>query len=274
MTNTLLDIRTAAHLLGGEAHGNRVSCPGPGHSKKDRSLSVTFTADGFLTNSFAGDDFRDCRDHVKARLGLSDEQPVLRVRTPDIDMSNLIDLDARIREAARLWETSVPIEGTLAEVYLRSRDLTYSGSTLRFRAGCRSMVALMTDALTGEPCGVQRTFLDASGNKVDRKMKGRARGAVVRLHEWFAGCGIGIAEGIETALATGFEPMWACLSAGTMKSLPVVRGLEVISIFADHDRAGIDAANTCGERWHAAGCEVIMAAPTERGSDFAERSAA
>ena len=52
----------------------RISIPGPGHSSRDRSLSVTFdptAPDRFTVNSFAGDDWRACKDLVRARYGLS-----------------------------------------------------------------------------------------------------------------------------------------------------------------------------------------------------------
>ncbi|MFK4537992.1 hypothetical protein ABIA00_006175 [Bradyrhizobium ottawaense] len=71
--------------------------------------------------------------------------------------------------------------GTLAETYLASRGLSYSGDAIRFRENDRTMVALMTDVVTNEPCGVHCTYLDRDGQKIERKMRGRALGAVVRL---------------------------------------------------------------------------------------------
>ena len=65
--------RHLASLLGGDVARDRVLCPGPGHSSHDRSLSVRLNsaaADGFMVNSFSGDDWRECRDYVRARLGL------------------------------------------------------------------------------------------------------------------------------------------------------------------------------------------------------------
>ena len=69
--------------LGGEASGNSVMAPGPGHSPHDRSLSVTLDANapgGFLVHSFAGDDPIACKDHVRARLGLPAFQPQAKMR--------------------------------------------------------------------------------------------------------------------------------------------------------------------------------------------------
>ena len=65
-------LRSTAHALGGDVSGhNSIAIPGPGHSGRDRSLSVTFddsAPDGCLVNSFAGDYFAACRDHVRQLL--------------------------------------------------------------------------------------------------------------------------------------------------------------------------------------------------------------
>ena len=70
MTAFTIDICQLARHLDGEVTGrNSIVAPGPGHSRKDRSLSVTLdrdAPDGFLVNSFAGDDPITCRDHVRA----------------------------------------------------------------------------------------------------------------------------------------------------------------------------------------------------------------
>ena len=70
---SLPPIERIAELLGGEASGNQVRAPGPGHSAGDRSLSVLLDAsapEGFVVHSFAGDDAIRCRDYVRDRLGL------------------------------------------------------------------------------------------------------------------------------------------------------------------------------------------------------------
>ena len=75
----MMHIGNAAAALGGEVTGhNTILCPGPGHSPKDRSLSVKLdptAPGGFLTYSHTGDDWRLCRDHVRACLGLPPCQP-------------------------------------------------------------------------------------------------------------------------------------------------------------------------------------------------------
>lgn len=274
---TVIDIKQAERLLGGKIYGrNRILCPGPGHSRNDRSMSVMFTDSGFVVKSFSTDDWKECRDYVKSVLGLSDDRPVsFREPVPFIDPDRL----RKKRTAQEIWERSIPITGTLAETYLASRGLSYSGDALRFNRAGRSMVALRTDAESGDPIGIHQTFLDGNGRAVvmpdgrkKKMMLGQADDGcvgVVRLSgDDEVMSGLGIAEGIETALAAPFRPIWACLSAGSMKAFPVLPGVDALSIFADQDRAGLDAANTCGERWHAAGAEVIMAAPLK--GDFAD----
>ena len=271
MTAPQPNLKAAALALGGDVAGrNRILCPGPGHSRRDRSLSVTFTGDDFLVHSFAGDDFRECRDHVKAVLGLSDGKPVaFNDNTPRIDPEKL----ARQKTAAEIWARSIPIAGTLAETYLASRSLTYDGDALRFHRGKRMMVAQITDAITGEPIGLHRTFLDHKGNRTEKKMLGAAAGGVVCLSaDDEVTTGLGIAEGIETALAVPFRPVWACLSAGQIAAFPVLAGIESLTIFADNDasKTGQKAANECAERWHAAGCEVTINIVDSAGVDFAD----
>ena len=71
----MLTLRNLALALRGEVVGNQVLCAGPGHSPRDRSLSIKLARDdpaGFKVHSFAGDDFKACRDHVKRALGLRD----------------------------------------------------------------------------------------------------------------------------------------------------------------------------------------------------------
>src|SRR6516165_7485465 len=69
-----MDLRQLATALCGDISGSQVLAPGPGHSAEDRSLSVKLDSkarDGFVVHSFAGDDPITCRDHVRAKLGLS-----------------------------------------------------------------------------------------------------------------------------------------------------------------------------------------------------------
>ena len=92
--------------------------------------------------------------------------------------------------------------------------------------------------------------------------------------------GLLVGEGMETVLsaARGFTPAWACLDAWHLKTLPVLGGLDCLTIVADHDapnpqtgiRAGEDAAISCARRWLAAGVEVRIWSHRRTGVDFAD----
>ena len=87
-----------------------------------------------------------------------------------------------------------------------------------------------------------------------------------------------VAEGIETALtaAAGFGLAWACLDAWHLRTLPVLSGIDALTIVADHDkrnpqtgiRTGDAAANACARRWAAAGVEVSSGPQRKREPDF------
>ena len=74
----MITLRELARALGGEITSGKVLCSGPGHSRADRSLQIVLDPGmpgGFAVHSYAGDDFRDCRDYVRRALGLSPFKP-------------------------------------------------------------------------------------------------------------------------------------------------------------------------------------------------------
>jgi putative DNA primase/helicase len=116
--------------------------------------------------------------------------------------------------------------------------------------------------LTGEPQAVSRTFLDADGQKIERKFLGPTGGAAIKLDsdENVLG-GLYIGEGIETCMAArafGLRPAWALGSAGAIAAFPVLAGIECLTLLAEHDEASARAIQSCGNRWHAAGREVLV----------------
>src|SRR6478609_3068741 len=72
-----LDPRSIARALGGEVSGQQILAPGPGHSPKDRSLSIKVdptAPDGILIHSFANDDWKVCREHIRRTLGMPEPE--------------------------------------------------------------------------------------------------------------------------------------------------------------------------------------------------------
>lgn len=191
--------------------------------------------------------------------------------------------------ARALWREAVPARGTLVETYLRGRGLALPGDApLRFHGACPrgrerlpAMLALMSDARSAAPCGVHRTFLapDGSGKAPGQAKMMAGRAGVIRLvPDEDVTEGLGIAEGIETALAVmqrmDWQPVWAATSAGAIARLPALPGIEALTIFADRDGAGMAAATSCEECWQAAGAEVRVLAPPEGDFDDMTRGGA
>lgn len=93
MTLTLPEI---ARALDGKVVNGNVVAPGPNHSAKDKSLSVTpsdTSPDGFVVHSFAGDDPNVCKDYVRKRLGLSAFAPGGK-RPKNLNMNGSSNYDA------------------------------------------------------------------------------------------------------------------------------------------------------------------------------------
>ena len=75
-----MTLQDLARLLNGKVSEGQILCPGPNHGPSDRSLSVKLDATaqgGFIVHSYAGDDWRACRDYVKEKIGglLDEVQP-------------------------------------------------------------------------------------------------------------------------------------------------------------------------------------------------------
>ena len=143
------------------------------------------------------------------------------------------------------------------------------------------MVARITDLVTGEPMSLHFTRLAKDGlgkasiakNEQRRLLKGHAKtGGVIRFcADAEVTMGLGIGEGIETCLAvaaSGWRPVWSAIDAGNLGLLPVVDGIESLTIFADADPAGIAGAEKLAARWRAAGREAAIIAPPAAGTDW------
>jgi hypothetical protein len=73
-----MSLKAIASAMGGEVSGGQVLAPGPGHSKKDRSLSIRLdpsAPDGFIVNTFAEDDPIAAKDYVRATCGADPFKP-------------------------------------------------------------------------------------------------------------------------------------------------------------------------------------------------------
>ncbi len=268
-----VDPKELAVALSGELRGtNAILCPGPGHSATDRSLSVLISPDapdGFAVHSFANDDWRECRDMVLAAirdLPKGVRRTVVASSSPERPEDR-----ASYRKVKPYWDNSVPITGTVGEVYLnKARGITLPLETtgLRFHGDVWGRPAMLAAILNveGHVIGFQVIRLRDDGRwKADmpepRTTHGALKGGAVRLAP--AGPALMITEGIESALTAMLwdpqhRPAWAAISAGNLKDSlklpPVVRS---VTIYPDGDHptkahpAGQsqEAANEAALRW-------------------------
>ena len=131
----------------------------------------------------------------------------------------------------------------------------------------------------GRVVAFHRTYLTADGRKADvptvKKLTSAAgplAGACIPLHKSQRGV-VGIAEGIETALAAwcgSSVPTVAAYSAGNLAAWQWPASVQRLVIFADNDRAGREGAHTLHARALSAGigCEVLT--PNDDGADWCD----
>jgi putative DNA primase/helicase len=250
--------------------------------------------------------FYEALEYLAAQIGDSPltanhaPRDALRSREADADAGEQ-DKYRRMQGAQEILEASQSARGTLAAEYLRSRGLDLPASdVLSFHPACPwdggrkypSLIAPITDVITGELVAIQKTALSSEARKIDRRTMGPVTGdgfrGVVRLEEKSADELI-IAEGVETALSVvkigeaaaveGFDTsaIWSVLDTNGMKSFPVLRDVGRLTIIVDNDvsGAGQKAAQECLDRWRNAGKTARVHMPPEvcghevrRGSDL------
>ncbi len=142
-----------------------------------------------------------------------------------------------------------------------------------------AMVAPLV-APDGRTVALHRTYLTRDGRKAEvpsvKKLTGAAgplAGACIPLHTVARARVLGIAEGIETALAAwcaSAVPTVAAYCAGNLAAWRWPAGLQRLVIFADADAAGRDAADTLRARALRAGLRAEVLTPSDDGADWCD----
>ena len=179
----------------------------------------------------------------------------------------------RAGQAQRLWAETLPVQGSLAETYLRHRGIvTDLPETLRFHPTCWHLGGKYHPALValvegGTGFAVHRTYLRGDGTgkaavEPDKAMLGAVAGGAVRLSE---GAGpLVVAEGLETSLSLlcgllrAPATVWAALSTSGIRGLILPKQSARMTIAADGDAAGRGAAHDLAARAHGLGWQVSM----------------
>lgn len=201
----------------------------------------------------------------------------------------------KIRCARKLYNQSIPIQGTLAEKYLReARGISGSlPSDFRFKAGIRHLdtlkptpaliapyrdknndiVGLVRVFLSPDGGKYKETFVDATGKEIKATKKaniGLSSSGSVVVQRGKMTDSVWIAEGVETALSVSSaipnQTVVASLSVHQLKNVPVDPIVQKVIICADNDpessktkQSIIDAV----ERHLSEGRRVFIATPSE-----------
>jgi hypothetical protein len=284
--------------LSGDWCGAYGLAPAPGHSKRDRSLSIRphpSDPDDVILHSFAGEDWRAIKNDLRRGgiLPAKDFQCPKRAAPPRRleSKSQEAAYKAGRRELAKtLWKRRQRADGTVVGAYFRWRGIEMSPlpGTLGYlpanppRHGYPAMIAAFGLADEQEPGrvaledggvqGVHLTFLAPDGKgkapiEKPRKMIGTCKGLPIVLAPPNDGLALCICEGIESALSAhqvGGVGAWAAASAAFMPALAdvVPDYIETLIIAAEADPAGQRGAIQLAERVAARGFEVRITGAT------------
>lgn len=233
-------------------------------------LGLNFTDTMKRVHSVAGTPPRPRRQAVDVAPG----------RTPKVRPGR----SQRLIEA--IWDNSLTaVEPDPVGRYLVGRlGRMPSGTGLRYDPACRDLDRNERDAMIamylapdGAPTAIHRTFLTTAGRKASLKQPKASLGTLVgggavRLAP--AGAVLGIAEGIETALAASIifdVPVWAALNANRLAVWQPPEGVEEVVVFADNDqnfvgqRAAFDLQARLSGR-----LRVSIEMPVEQGTDWCD----
>jgi putative DNA primase/helicase len=127
----------------------------------------------------------------------------------------------------------------------------------------------------GSPATLHRLFLTLDGQKAPvenpkRLLSKAGSGFAIRLFDVPDSPVLNVCEGVETGLAVAMastgESVWAGVSAGGLASMAIPEGFARVNIWADHDKAGLDAAELLAGRYPDRELKVYV--PEKPGADW------
>ena len=283
----MTDAATLTKALRGKWHGRYGLAYCPAHHNTHTPALSLANGDGgrLLAHCFAGCDFAAIIDSLRG-LGLVEGDGTYIPPNP-MELSRRrakerSQVEKRATQAHLLWNKTRPIANTAAATYLRTRGITCQlPGTLRFAPSCWHASGQHFPAMVGLVEGggsfaVHRTYLRADGSgkaqaEPVKTMLGPCAGGAVCLSS--ANGPLVVCEGIETGLSLlsgilrGPATVWAALSTSGMKLLRPPPQSGLLTVAADGDAPGREAANALASRANAMGWSVSLL-PAPEGRDW------
>lgn len=283
----MIDVRAVTLALKGRWHGSYGAAPCPVCQPEQRhgqnALTLADGRGGLLAHcKRSGCAFTD----ILAAAGLRSGD----YRRPDPatvakrEAERRAEANRKSEQARRLWREAQPIEGSLAETYLReTRGITcHLPQKLRFHPEAwhgptaKHYPALVAAVRGADLPAVHRTYLRPDGSgKADldpaKAMLGATTGGAVWLSD--GPLRLVVAEGLENGLSLlcGLldEPVtvWAALSTSGMRGLRLPARPGRLTVATDGDKPGREAAHALAERAYSLGWRVGILDPGD-GADF------
>ena len=283
----MTDARSLTAVLKGRWHGRygTAPCPccQPDGRKGQNALTLADGRDGRLLAHCKKSACAFTQILTAAGIGAGDYRPPNPAELARREAAATNEVRCRAEQAQRLWQESLPIDGSPAKTYLCGRSITCDlPSTLRYHPACwhgatgTRLPALLALVEGSDAFAVHRTYLRCDGSgKADvapsKAMLGPTAGGAVRLAD--GPSRLVVAEGIESGLSLlcglldGPATVWATLSTSGLRRLRLPPQPGALTIACDGDKPGREAAHALAERAHALGWQVVLRDPGD-GADF------
>lgn len=254
----------------------------------DRSPSFTIFSSGQRFYCFGCGAGGDVLDYVRRihSVGVIEAAEMLdggTVASVEIELpSPLLKDVSQIEKARALWHRATPVQGTLADTYLRSRGLrlpipnSIRFTSLRYgKAGPEHPVLLAAiTSVNGQVVGIQRTYLNATGTGKASVPKpklslGMVSGGAIRLAP--SARALIVCEGLEDGLTLQQElcqPVWVAAGASMLPAMLFPEDVRFVAIGGDADDAGRTSSRKAGEAFTARGLEATTFFPSKPYKDF------
>ncbi|NQY15280.1 MAG: toprim domain-containing protein [Henriciella sp.] len=264
--------------------------PAPGHSPKDRSVSLRLNMDGkLLIHCFSDTDWRDVKVLLTQDGAASTDDFVSsasgwhRTGGAHARTQRAQAVSPSLGHAKMAWSKRTIVERSIAASYLSLRGLPslITSPALGFvdalplsphkAAPAEPCLLAKISNQAGEFVGVQATFLFRRSCRLQKRrlVFGRQKGFAIHIGS--ASNTLLVGEGLESTASAARRlnaPAWALLNTANLSSFQAPEGVKSLIIACDNDGPGRKAAERCRDRHNARGLCCEIKAPDTVGADW------